>query len=166
MRAAFFFAGLCESRTHDTPKRRVARIASGNSQVVDFTNRATHCRLSIMSENKKTVEKYMDAFSKSDHAGVLACLTDDVEWILPGVYHRVGKEEFDHEIENNGGGFVGTPNVTVTRLVEENDVVVAEGKVEQKKEDGGMFRLEFCDVFEMQDAKIKKLVSYLAILDK
>ena len=44
-----------------------------------------------MSENKKVVEKYMDGFNKSDHKQILSCLTDDVEWILPGVFHLKGK---------------------------------------------------------------------------
>ena len=33
-----------------------------------------------MSEKKDTVQRFMEAFARSDHAGVLACLTDDVEW--------------------------------------------------------------------------------------
>ena len=28
-----------------------------------------------MTENKKTVERYMDGFRKSDHAQILSCLT-------------------------------------------------------------------------------------------
>lgn len=118
-----------------------------------------------MSENKKTVTKYMDAFSKYNHEEVLDCLADDVEWIVPGAFHRVGKKEFDDEIENNGGGFLGTPAVTITRMVEEGDIVVAEGRVEHEKKAGGTFKLGFCDVFEMQNAKIKRLISYLAVLE-
>ena len=53
-----------------------------------------------MSENKRTIETYMDGFRKSDHAQILACLTDDVEWILPGAFHLHGKAAFDGEIEN------------------------------------------------------------------
>ena len=115
-----------------------------------------------MSENKKTVEKYMVAFSRTDHKEILSCLTEDVEWIIPGYVHRKGKAEFDQEIENDQND--GSPNITVTRLVEENNVVVAEGKVSQKLKNGGEVNLVFCDVFEMKDAKIKKLISYLTIL--
>jgi RimJ/RimL family protein N-acetyltransferase len=69
-----------------------------------------------MSPNKQTVQQYMDTFARSDHAGVLACLTDDVEWIVPGAFHLHGKEEFDAEIENPA--FVGNPDVLTTeRLV-------------------------------------------------
>ena len=31
-----------------------------------------------MTANKKTVQEYMDAFNVTDHARILACLTDDV----------------------------------------------------------------------------------------
>ena len=80
-----------------------------------------------MTRNKQTVHRYMEAFRKSTHAEVLACLTDDVEWVLPGAFHLQGKEAFDREIENEA--FVGRPAIDVTRLVEEDEVVVAEGSV-------------------------------------
>jgi ketosteroid isomerase-like protein len=111
------------------------------------------------SPNKRTVEKYMDAFRRSDHQQVLSCLTDDVEWVLPGLFHIKGKDAFDREIENPA--FVGSPVITVTRLTEEGDVVVAEGSVRAARRDGGTLNAVFCDVFEMQDAKIRRLISYL-----
>lgn len=112
-----------------------------------------------LSRNKETVQKYMDAFSRSDHPEILSCLTDDVEWVLPGGFHLTGKDAFDKEIENDA--FVGRPAITVTRMIEEDDVVVAEGRVRSAKRDGGLLNLVFCDVFVMQDAKIRHLTSYL-----
>lgn len=53
-----------------------------------------------MTENKKTVASYMEGFNKSDHLQILACLTEDVEWEMPGAFHLVGKQAFDKEIEN------------------------------------------------------------------
>jgi len=111
------------------------------------------------SANKRTVEKYMDGFRRSDHQQVLSCLTDDVEWVLPGLFHLKGKDAFDKEIENPA--FVGSPVITVTRLTEESDVVVAEGNVRAARRDGGFLNAVFCDVFEMEDAKIRRLISYL-----
>jgi ketosteroid isomerase-like protein len=111
------------------------------------------------SANKRTVEKYMDAFARSDHHQVLSCLTDDVEWVIPGAFHLKGKDAFDKEIENPA--FVGSPLITVTRLTEEGDVVVAEGSVRAARRDGGYLDAVFCDVFEMRDEKIRRLISYL-----
>jgi ketosteroid isomerase-like protein len=117
-------------------------------------------RAPIMTANKRTVEKYMDGFNKTDHAQILDCLTDDVEWIIPGFFHVSGKDAFDREIENDA--FVGSPTIKVVRLTEENDVVVAEGSVRSARKDGGILNAVFCDVFEMRNAKIQRLTTYLA----
>ena len=112
-----------------------------------------------MTGNKKTVDKFMDGFNKSDHEQILSCLTEDVEWDMPGGFHLVGKVAFNKEIENDA--FVGKPVVTVARMTEENDVVIAEGAVRVRKGDGGFLNAVFCDVFVMKNAAIKRLTSYL-----
>lgn len=115
-----------------------------------------------MSPNKSTVEQYMDAFNRSDHARILSCLSDDIEWLVPGAFRVVGKDAFDEQIENPA--FVGSPRIRITRLTEENDVVVAEGTVRSERRDGGFLHALFCDVFEMQASKVRRLTSYLTPL--
>jgi len=112
-----------------------------------------------MSENKKIVDKYIDGFIKLDHEQILSCLTEDVEWELPGIFHIFGKESFDKEIENDA--FIGKPLITITRMIEENNIVVAEGKVSAEKREGGYINAVFCDVFDIEKLKIKRLISYL-----
>ena len=112
-----------------------------------------------MTENKKTVEKYIEGFRATDHEKILSCLADDVKWEMPGFFSLTGKEAFDKEIENDL--FIGSPVIQISRMVEENNVVVAEGSVQSKKKDGGLLDAVFCDVFEMEDGKIKKLTTYL-----
>lgn len=113
-----------------------------------------------MTDNKQTIERYIDGFNKLDHAQVLDRLTDDVEWVMPGFFHHVGKEAFDKEIENPA--FEGTPVIALTRMTEENDVVIAEGTVLATKKGGEKLPLVFCDVFEMRGGKIRKLVGFIA----
>src|SRR4051812_1323865 len=108
-----------------------------------------------MSANKNIVEKYIEGFNNSDHEQILSCLTDDVEWEIPGAFHISGKDAFDKEIENDP--FVGRPTVTITRMIEEQDVVIAEGRVRSQKKDGATLNALFCDVFEFKEAKIKRL---------
>ncbi len=114
-----------------------------------------------MNDHKKTIERFIDGFNKADHRQILSCLTDDVEWIMPGQFHHVGKQAFDKEIENDA--FTGKPVVTITRMTEENSVVIAEGTVRTQKKGGEMQHLVFCDVFEMQGGKIKKLISFIPV---
>jgi ketosteroid isomerase-like protein len=117
-----------------------------------------------MSPNKKTVERYIDGFNKSDHAQILSCLTENVEWLMPGAFHLHGKEAFDNEIENDA--FTGRPVVTITRMTEENDVVIAEGTVRAAWKNGGFLNAVFCDVFEMANARVKRLITYLVPLEE
>lgn len=112
-----------------------------------------------MTPNKATVERYMDGFNLSDHGLILSCLTDDVVWDMPGAFHLEGKQAFDREIEN--GAFVGRPKIWISRVIEEHDVVVAEGSVEAMRKGGSLMKAAFCDVFEMRDARIRRLTSYL-----
>lgn len=114
-----------------------------------------------MTENKRTVERYLDGFRNSDHGQILSCLTEDVEWEMPGAFHLVGKAAFDAEIENPA--FVGSPTITITRMVEEDDVVVAEGAVRAKRRDGADLSAVFCDVFTMNGGRIQRLTTYLAV---
>jgi ketosteroid isomerase-like protein len=118
-----------------------------------------HPKGTNMTKNKATIEQYMEGFRRSDHAMVLACLTEDVEWVIPGMFQVRGQQAFDKEIENEA--FVGSPAITITRMTEESDVVVAEGTVQSGRKDGGKLNVVFCDVFEMKDGKIRKLTSYL-----
>jgi len=112
-----------------------------------------------MTPNKRTIVAYMDGFRKTDRPQILSCLTDDVEWVVPGVFHVRGKDDFAKHIVDEG--FVPQPEITVSRLTEEDDVAVAEGSVRAPKQDGTFLNLVFCDVFEMRNGKIRRLVSYL-----
>jgi len=112
-----------------------------------------------MSQNKETVDRYMEGFRRGDHEMILSCLTEDVVWDMPGVYHHVGKEAFDKEIQNDA--FTGLPEITILRVVEEHDVVVAEGAVRAEKKAGGFLEAVFCDVFVMKGGLVDHLTSYL-----
>jgi len=114
------------------------------------------------SRNKSTVKLYMAAFDENDRDKVLSCLTEDVEWRVPGAFHAKGKVAFAREIRNDA--FVGRPNIKVARMTEENGVVVAEGSVHSRRKAGGYLDALFCDVFEMREGKIRKLTSYLVVL--
>jgi uncharacterized protein len=109
--------------------------------------------------NKELISRYMDGFRHANTQEIAACLSDDVTWDMPGGFHRVGKDAFLKESRNEA--FVGSPTITLTRLVEEDNVVVAEGTVESKRAEGGRLKAVFCDVFTLEQGRIIALVSYL-----
>ncbi len=111
-----------------------------------------------MTENKATVVRYIEGFNQGDREKILSCLTDDVEWLIPGFFHVRGKDDFGGQITNDA--FVGLPTVRIARLTEEADVVVCEGTVRAGRAGGGELDAMFCDVFEMRGGLIRKLVTY------
>jgi len=112
-----------------------------------------------MSENKRTVQKYMEGFRNTDRDSILSCVTDDVEWKIPGMFSVQGRDAFNEHIVDPG--FAGNPVIDVTRMTEENDVVIAEGTVLARRDDDTTLPLAFCDVFELRDGRIRRLISYL-----
>src|SRR4051812_39471993 len=114
-----------------------------------------------MTENVRTIEAYMDGFRRTDRALVRSCLAEDVAWEIPGMLSIQGKDAFDQHIVADG--VVAGPEITVTRLIEADDLVVAEGRVHTRRTDGTSLDLAFCDVFEMHGSKIRRLISYLVV---
>jgi ketosteroid isomerase-like protein len=115
--------------------------------------------VTVSSTRKRVVEDYFEGFRRSDHARVLACLTDDVIWDLPGYKHLQGKAAFDQEIETEE--FVGSPTLVVDRYVEEDGTVVAIGEGAGTRTNGEVNRFVFSDVFTFRDDLICRVESYL-----
>lgn len=109
--------------------------------------------------NVQTVKAYLDGFRTTNRVQILACLTEDVEWVLPGFFHTRGKPDFASHIVDQG--FEPHPAITVDRLFETGDTVIVEGHVESKRTDGSQLQIAFCDIFDMRDGKIQRLTSYL-----
>jgi ketosteroid isomerase-like protein len=112
-----------------------------------------------MSPQKQLVEKYIEGFNATDHEKILSCLTADVIWDMPGYFYHEGIEAFDKEIENPNAD--GDPIITITRMIEEDNIVIAEGAVKAKMKDGSLLDALFCDVLHFRDGKICKLTTYI-----
>lgn len=105
-----------------------------------------------MSRNTETVERYLEGFRTNDHAQILSCLTDDIEWTVFGAFHLVGKAAYDEAID--GPEFVSPPLLEVVRMVEQNDVVMAELTGSVALSSGAMRRMSMAEVFVMRDGLI------------
>jgi uncharacterized protein len=111
-----------------------------------------------VSTHKRIVEKYIEGFRRSDHAQILSCLTDEVLWALHGYKPLQGKDAFDAEIENEG--FEGSPAITVDRLIEEGDNVVATGGGTVAEKGGKRREFVFCEVFSFTGDAVSRLDTY------
>jgi len=109
-----------------------------------------------MSPNKKVVESYY-ASTGTEYGRLLADDVELVEWAdgvpAAGVQTH-GKAAF---LQNRGTRDYET---RITRMTEENNVVVVEGTARGAKKEGGFWTVQFCDFFELENGKVKRLTSF------
>lgn len=104
------------------------------------------------------MEAYIDGFRRSGHEAILACLADDVVWVLHGYRLLRGKEAFDDESENDDA--VGSPTLHLDQLVEAGDTVGAVGHGEMTLKEAGRVAFVFAEVFAFTGDKIIRLETF------
>ena len=114
------------------------------------------------SSQRLMVEEYFEGFRSSDHARILATLTDDVVWVIHGHRTTTGKADFDGEISNPA--FTGSPELEVQRILVDGPVVVTTGEGRGATVDHGPFRFAFNDLFTFRDGFIARVDSYVVPL--
>jgi ketosteroid isomerase-like protein len=110
-----------------------------------------------MSDNKKCSQvhrRLQQVRSRAD----LSCLTEDIRWTVFGAFRLEGKEAYDAEIENPA--FTGSPSITITRMVEEDDVM-AEMTLEAQRATGETMRSAMGEVFVLREGKISERRAYM-----
>jgi ketosteroid isomerase-like protein len=115
-----------------------------------------------VTTQQRSVHRYIDGFRRSDHEAILGCLTDDVVWHIHGLRTTHGKGEFDDEIENPA--FEGSPELTVERTIESENIVVVTGTGVGRHREAGPFRFAYSDLFTFRDGLIAQVDSYVVAL--
>jgi ketosteroid isomerase-like protein len=118
-----------------------------------------------MSQNIQTVNRYLDGFRKNDHAQILSCLTDDIEWTVYGAFHLKGKQAYDEAIDG-GPEFINPPTLEVVRMIEQGDTVMAELTGSVRRSAGGEMRMSMAEVFVMRDGKIAERRAWVIVLNE
>jgi ketosteroid isomerase-like protein len=117
--------------------------------------------------NKATAQRFFELFSASDLEGVMALMTDDATWRIPGkkdltptagVYtkERIGRL-FRRMLDNLTGGL----RMTVLSSLAEGDRVALEVVSSGDLKNGREYRQEYHFVMEFRDGKICAVREYL-----
>jgi ketosteroid isomerase-like protein len=101
--------------------------------------------------SKQTVERYLDGFTRLDRAQILSCLTDDIEGTVFGAYRVAGKKR---TTSTSPSPACSPQTLRIVRLVEEDDVVMAELSGAVRRDDGEVLRMAMGEVFVMRDGLI------------
>lgn len=114
----------------------------------------------MVTTNKQIVEAYFQS-KGTEYAHLLSDEVELIEWadgVPESGVRTVGKTGF---VQNRGSREY---QLQVTRLTEEHNVVVAEGVARGSKKGGGSWAVRFCNIFETQDGRIKRLTAFGASL--
>lgn len=111
-----------------------------------------------MTTRKRVVEAYIDGFRRLDHPAILACLTDDIEWIIHGYRTLHGQRAFDGELKENPA--TGAPTLNIEQLIEENDAVVAVGSGSMLLKQGSRVAFVFTEIFSFAGDKIRRIETF------
>lgn len=113
----------------------------------------------ITERNKEVVRRVNRGFAADDPAAILACLADDVRWMVVGHFLAVGKEEFRKRIRHEN--FTGAPTIEIKNEIAEGDCVAVEGRVSSRLKNGAPFQAYFHNSYRLENEKIKEMTSYV-----
>ena len=116
--------------------------------------------MSPSSPNKKIVATYLER----DLSKIDSLVADDVEWVewVDGVPGTGSRNKGKAAIAQN----IGDDRLRneITRMTEEGNVVIAEGVCHVTRKDGSRLNVRFCNIFELENGKIKRQDSFGALL--
>ena len=108
--------------------------------------------------NKETIQQVIDAFDNNDVDSILDLVTDDVEWHMLGDQVISGKDKLREFFSKNAG--MKLLSSTKDHIIIEGDRAAVDGHVQCAGKNGEMADMYYCDVYELEKGKVKKIVSY------
>jgi len=113
--------------------------------------------------NKQILEQANAAVAAGDYEGFLSYCTEDTEWNFIGEQVLKGKEAVRRYIQET---YIEPPKFDVSKLISEDNFVVALGKISLKDEHGILTEYDYCDVWRFREGKLHELKAYVVLTDK
>jgi len=109
-------------------------------------------------ENQALFEKVLQTFDNNDSDGLIALVTDDFEWQMLGDQTIKGKDQLEKLFADTGN----TEMVGCTKEMKilEGNKAACNGIVTMKNGNGDEFEMYYCDLFEFENGRLKKIVTY------
>ena len=109
-------------------------------------------------ENRQIIEVITKAFNDDDDETILKYMADDVEWHMLGDDVISGKENISLFFSKNPEIKVIT--CTQDHFLIDGDQASVSGEVQCQNQDGKVFDMYYCDIYELLDGKVKKMITY------
>jgi ketosteroid isomerase-like protein len=112
----------------------------------------------MSSDNKQLLRRLYDAYNRGDFDTILANMTDDVTWYVPGpapfAGHRTGRDQV-REFFNESLGWVEVDQFDADEFLADGDRVVVLGRQRATvRETGRHFETQWAHVYTLRGDKI------------
>ncbi|MEJ5961914.1 nuclear transport factor 2 family protein [Pedobacter immunditicola] len=111
-------------------------------------------------DNKAIIEEVINAFDTNDVTSLLNYVTDDVVWEMRDQKDMVisGKEN----LRNFFSEYNEMKMIRSTRdhIIIDGNQIAVDGTVTMEGKDAEQFEMFYCDIYELTDNKVSKIISY------
>ena len=111
-----------------------------------------------MSSNKNILLQANACVAKGDNEGFLAYCTEDTVWEFVGDQILQGKQVVRDYIEAT---YVEPPHFDIEKIIEEDNHIIAVGKINMRDEAGKLKNFDYCDVWQIRDGKLYTLKAFV-----
>lgn len=121
----------------------------------------------MTERNKATANRLFELFTASDIDGVMALMTDDATWLIPGKKELMptaglyGKEKIEKLFRRMVEGLTGGLRMTAKSSIAEGNRVAIEVSSSGDLKNGRKYRQEYHFLIEFRDGKICAVREYL-----
>ena len=120
-----------------------------------------------MEQNKAAARRLFERFTASDIPGVMALMTEDATWRIPGKKELTptagvyGREKIERLFHRMLEGLQAGLKMSVTSMIAEGDKVAVEALSEGDLRNGRRYRQEYHFLLEFRGGKISAVREYL-----
>ncbi|WP_437755458.1 nuclear transport factor 2 family protein [Sorangium sp. So ce1389] len=117
-------------------------------------------------DNKQQMQQVLTALASGDFAPFRACMADDLVWTVTGTTPLsrtyVGKADvLDHLLKPLAALLDGPFRMVTDRVTAEGDVVVVEGRGQNRLRDGRPYENTYCWVCRFEGGRLRELTEYM-----
>lgn len=111
------------------------------------------------NKNQEFFKKVNEAFANSDVNFLVENAADDINWTVIGDFTLNGKDEVEAKLKEMGQS--ESLGLTMGNIIVNGDLAAAEGTLAMPDGKGGSKTYAFCDVYKLEQGKIKNMTSYV-----
>ncbi|WP_276483009.1 nuclear transport factor 2 family protein [Paraflavitalea pollutisoli] len=110
-------------------------------------------------DNKQILNGFLGAFDRNDTEAILSYVTDDMHWDMIGDMTIDGKDALRKFFTDNAD--MKLVRSTRTHFILQGEEAAITGEVLCRNDKTGKeYHMDYCDVYQMENGKIKKMVTY------